>query len=121
MPNVSGVSPHRNFRDEANREWIAWDVIPSWGERRAKDRRRSSAAGPPQTGERRHTERRHLRGIRIALTPHLAQGWLAFEFNDERRRLVPIPPGWERMSETELLGLWRDAEPLPMRRRRLIE
>jgi hypothetical protein len=111
------VSPHRNFRDDDGQEWIAWDVIPSWGERRRGERRSTGAGGPPATGERRGLDRRSRRGIRIALTPRLADGWLAFESNDERRRVAPIPAEWHLMSEERLRALWRNAESLPPRRR----
>ena len=114
------MSPYRNFRDDQDQEWTAWDVIPSWGERRRTDRRTAGASRPPATGERRLAERRRHRGIRIALTPRLAEGWLAFESNDERRRVAPIPDQWHLMEEEALRALWREAELLP-RRRRLVE
>jgi len=114
------VSPHRNFRDDDDHEWIAWDVIPSWGERRRGERRATGASGPPETGERRSEDRRRRHGIRIALTPRLADGWLAFERKDERRRVAPIPADWHVLPEERIRELWRTAELLP-RRRRLVE
>lgn len=71
--------------------------------------------------DRRRADRRRARGIRIALPTRLARGWIAFEWNDERRRVAPIPPRWDAMPEEELRGLWRDAERLPPRRKRLVE
>jgi hypothetical protein len=62
-----------------------------------------------------------LRGIRIALTPVLTHGWLAFESGPLRRRLVPIPADWHLLPERALRELWRVAEQLPQRRRRLVE
>lgn len=114
------VSPHRNFRDDDDKEWTAWDVIPSWAERRRGERRATGPGRPLATGERRLHDRRRHPGIRIALTPRLANGWLAFESTDERRRLAPIPAEWHLMSEERLRALWRDAERRP-RRRRLLE
>ena len=114
------MSPYRNFRDDEDQEWTAWDVIPSWGERRRGERRASESRNPPPTGDRRLEDRRRHRGIRIALTPRLAAGWLAFESSDERRRLAPIPNEWHLMAEDALRALWRAAELLP-KRRRLIE
>jgi hypothetical protein len=113
------VSPHRNFRDDDDQEWTAWDVIPSWGERRRGERRSTGAEGPPATGDRRSDDRRRRSGIRIALTPRLANGWLAFESSDERRRVAPIPAEWHLMTEEQLRALWREAELLPQRRRLL--
>ena len=114
------MSPHRSFRDDLDVVWNAWDVIPSWGERRASDRRHGAAGPPAHSGERRRGERRVARGIRISLTPRLAGGWLAFESADARRRLAPIPHEWHALPEEDLRELWRKAEPLP-RRRRLLE
>jgi hypothetical protein len=115
------MSPHRNFRDDEDQEWSAWDVVPSWGERRQGERRSTGAPGPADTRDRRLGERRRVRGIRIALTPCLAAGWLAFESSGARRRLAPIPADWHLLSEEQLRALWRDAEVLPQRRRRLVE
>jgi hypothetical protein len=41
----------------------------------------------------------------IAVKPELQAGWLAFETNDEKRRLTPIPDGWEEASEPALQAL----------------
>lgn len=114
------MSPHRTFRDDDDREWTAWDVVPAWGERRVAERRAAGAASLP-VRDRRLAERRHLRGIRIALSPRLMKGWLAFESDDARRRLAPIPEGWHLLSDEELRELWQTAERLPRRRRRLVE
>lgn len=85
------------------------------------DRRSAKVGTAPQGRERRRAERRVAKGIRIALTPVLSQGWLAFESGDARRRLAPIPPGWHEVPDDELRALWRRAEVLPPRRRRLVE
>ncbi len=115
------MTPHRTFRDDAARLWNAWDVIPSWGERRARERRAERGVPPAAIADRRRLERRHLRGIRIALPPRLAQGWIAFECGDERRRIAPIPTGWDELGEVELQAIWKSAELLPPRRKRLVE
>lgn len=121
MPKLCKVSPHRDFRDDDDLQWTAWDVIPSWGERRHAERRRTTLGAPAHSGERRRIERRVMRGIRIALTPVLAQGWLAFESGAMRRRLVPIPKDWHLLTDSALRDLWRAAEQLPRRRKRLVE
>ena len=61
------------------------------------------------------------RGIRIALPPRLAAGWIAFECGEERRRAAPIPERWELLPDDALRAIWRDAERLPPRRKRLVE
>jgi len=38
-------------------------------------------------------------------------GWLAFECPDERRRLRPIPDGWDSLGAVEL---WRLCESAPL-------
>jgi hypothetical protein len=115
------VSPHRTFLDDLARLWNAWDVIPAWGERRTTERRARAESPGAQLVERRTHERRRHRGLRISLPPRLAQGWVAFEHAEERRRVAPIPEGWDQLPENGLRELWRHAEHLPPRRKRLIE
>lgn len=113
------MSPHRTFRDDRDVAWNAWDVIPTWGERRAGERRHRAEGPPVHSGERRYRDRRVARGIRIALSPRLAKGWLAFESDDARRRLAPIPDEWHLLPDDGLRALWRTAEQLPKRKRLL--
>ncbi len=115
------MSPSRDFQDDSGRLWTAWDVIPSWGERRRGERRTRTLAQPSGAMERRRAERRRHRGIRIGLPDNLASGWLAFTSGVERRRLVPIPQAWDALPDDALRTLWRRAERLPDRHRRLIE
>jgi hypothetical protein len=42
------------------------------------------------------------------------EGWLTFESGDEKRRLAPVPTGWERLSPQRLELLCRVAEPTPL-------
>jgi hypothetical protein len=115
------VTPHRTFRDDIRRLWNAWDVHPAWGERRHLERRTRAAAPPPALNDRRRVERRRQDGLRIALPPRLARGWIAFECGEERRRVAPIPAHWSDLDEPGLRALWRTAEELPPRRKRLVE
>ena len=115
------MSPHRQFTDDNGLRWQAWDVVPSWGERRMKQRRAKDLGPPRGTSDRRLAERRRIPGIRINLTPDLVGGWLAFECSGQRRRVVPIPQRWDELPEEALRALWREAEQLPPRRGRLIE
>lgn len=72
---------HRFFRDPSGAEWQVWDACAS-----------SDVRGP--------------------VAPELAAGWLCFErvlapgapidTPMERRRLAPIPPGWDALSDAEL-------------------
>lgn len=42
-------------------------------------------------------------------------GWLCFQSANERRRLAPIPLGWQGWEEQELLGAMEDAHRSPRR------
>jgi hypothetical protein len=70
----------REFKDKQGTEWLVWDVYPNGnvGEHRISD---PGAAFP-------HRE--------------LAQGWLCFESQAEKRRLAPIPESWEEFSADQL-------------------
>jgi hypothetical protein len=119
--------PTRSFTDKDGNEWIVWSVHPTWVERRGGSDRRLVDV---DEHERRAREQRHVpdrrRGLsdsgpRVKMSTNLTGGWLAFEGAGERRRLTPIPAGWETMSEPELAGLWARATVAPVTRRRLIE
>lgn len=94
---------YRNFRDANGIGWQAWDVNPRMAERRRGDRRRGQQ--PISFPERRRPgiERRVNSRPRGVLTEGLAQGWLAFESEqEERRRLAPIPADWLRCTDERL-------------------
>jgi len=77
----------RRFEDSEGRTWQAWDVQPSqhpdW----------------PVTARR-------------VLPDAMADGWLCFESGALKRRLHPIPRGWESWSEDELRMRCRLAAPV---------
>lgn len=77
---------HREFVDGAQVHWQVWDVHPSGG----------------------------ARGARVPAS--YVSGWLAFESESERRRLVPIPDGWTSLPDTALERLCAQAVPVPARR-----
>lgn len=103
----------RAFRDAAGVLWHVWNVIPGArdsSERRVGYDRRSPGPVLRYTGpERRRASRRR---ISLAVASGLAAGWLTFESQGERRRLAPIPPGWDRCSETGLARLCEQATPV---------
>jgi hypothetical protein len=106
--------PHRQFTDSKRTMWEVWNVEPSHAERRAHeaDRRRSRRT----SGERRQVEDRS----RVRIKSGLAGGWLAFESKHDRRRLAPIPVGWEALDESALERLCEQARSIG-RPRRLLE
>lgn len=86
----------RAFTDSTGVEWRVWDVFPS--------------AGPADVGA-------------DALSGSLkntafANGWLCFESEREKRRLAPIPAGWEFHEPTLLEKLREKATPVPLRQHR---
>jgi hypothetical protein len=44
-----------------------------------------------------------------------SNGWLTFECDDDKRRLVPVPLHWPELSDRELLALLEQAVPVPAR------
>jgi len=52
---------------------------------------------------------------RILVQADLQSGWLAFQCGEQRRRLAPLPVGWDEMSDQALLGLMDQASPIQPR------
>jgi hypothetical protein len=84
----------RDFTDSRGRQWRAWDVTPDELSPRTKDE------------------------------DYLAQlyytGWIVFEAvgGDDKRRLYPVPKGWDELPVAELEVLLRKAEIVPKRKLR---
>lgn len=74
--------PHREFVDADGHRWWVWEVHPT----------------PAADG-------------RLPVRADHAGGWLAFECDMQRRRLIPVPSGWAEADEPELRRLCRRAEP----------
>jgi hypothetical protein len=107
------MMPHRRFVDSKQTKWEVWDVEPGEAERRrtSNDRRRS----PRKSGERRQVEDR----TRVRIKSDLASGWLAFESKHDRRRLAPIPIGWEALDASALEQLCEQAHSVGKSKRLL--
>ena len=93
--------------------WQVWSVVPG-GLDAVLDKRQHDRRGQDvlaYTGrERRVAERRQ--GSRLpGVSEALEGGWLCFESAGERRRLVPVPAGWEESEDADLVRLWERAEP----------
>jgi hypothetical protein len=56
----------------------------------------------------------------VTLPGELAGGWLTFQTGVERKRLAPIPVGWEYATEEQLRRWMDEAVAIPPARR-LIE
>lgn len=79
------VEAHRLFEDAGGTRWDAFAIHPS-----------ASAA-------------------RVRLPEPYRSGWLAFESMGEKRRLSPIPDGWQSMPDDALSALCGRAEIVPRR------
>lgn len=77
----------RTFTDEDGTTWNVWNVVPTLS----------------------HNERR------LALSIGMAQGWLCFESEGVKRRVVPTPEGWENWSEEELASALAESKPVERR------
>lgn len=84
----------RGFTDSTGVEWRVWEVFPT-------------IAGS-ETSTQTHS-RSSLKNTEFA------NGWLCFESVSEKRRLAPIPPGWELREPHTLEELRNRATPVPLR------
>jgi hypothetical protein len=96
----------RVFRDTRGAEWRVLEVHPSYRDRRrGEDRRQTAARATRQAAERRRGADRRVRpGGRLLLGESFQSGWLCFLAGDggTRRRVAPIPPGWQGFSDHQL-------------------
>lgn len=84
---------HRTIRDPSGEAWDVWQVEPlMWDVTLGSESDGARADAPDIAAP-------------SFLDPALANGWLCFESRIERRRLAPIPRGWERMTDAELHAL----------------
>ena len=106
--------PHRNFKSPDGRVWEVWEVIPGgWRgqeRRRAADRRSDDPIMAHKPERRSGGDRRKASPL---VHDELAGGWLAFETFGEKRRLTPVPPGWDRYSDAQLEELRSGASVVP--------
>ena len=76
----------RTIKTPDGRQWMVWNVKPSLGA---------------------------MYGSQAHLRPELSEGWLAFKCDQERRRVTPVPEGWDELPDAELVALWEVAERIP--------
>lgn len=103
---------YRTFLDNNGRYWQVWESHQHTFERRKGERRQGTGAWDGI--ERRQNQDRRLgAGARtVYVDAQLASGWLTFESFTEKRRLAPVPPHWDELSQHELIGLWERANPV---------
>lgn len=103
---------YRTFVDRDGAYWQVWDSQPSKVERRLRESDRRRPKLLPWRGSERRSglDRRHTTQRRITLADGYGRGWLTFESLDEKRRLIPVPGGWEEASQGELRALCEKAK-----------
>lgn len=96
----------RILRDPDGVEWQVWRVAPDARahlERRRGERRRGP--DPSYRGEERRRDADRRSG------GSLQDGWLVFQCEAEKRRLMPAPPDWEQCDQNRLTLMLRAARP----------
>ena len=78
----------RNFRDKAGREWMVWATFPT--------------AGVPSPLARFTGDRAKGGVLQAGVSEPMRGGWLTFASGDEKRRLAPVPDGWETQTDEQL-------------------
>ena len=108
---------YKIFNAPDGTKWEAWAVIPTSQERRQTQRRKVSSALSGYRGPERRISvdrRREDSSGRTLVSPGFENGWLCFECtNGEKRRLVPIPNGWETASAEQLWEWCQSASEVP--------
>jgi hypothetical protein len=103
---------YRTFLDSQGKRWEVWLITPAAAERRKADRRAASSGGAAYKGgldRRRTPERRRGPFWRsAAVASEYSNGWLCFETEGEKRRLAPVPPGWEEAGP-DRMATWLQA------------
>jgi len=94
------------FTDRDGVSWEVWDVFPGWADRRRGEDRREESRGT-------RAERRVLLGKLIGVRAELADGWLCFRGAGEKRRIAPIPSGWEAFDDAKLCEIVRTLPATP--------
>ena len=107
IERVIRAMPHRQFVDAAGTSWSVWDVRPTAVQPARED------APPPSSSDAHFRAQIHVAPIDEAL----AAGWLCFECGEQKRRLAPIPPGWESLSTAALEQLCHTAPPVQRKAR----
>ena len=105
---------YRTFHDSSGKRWEVWLVTPAAAERRKVDRRASTGQTPEAfegfADRRRHTTDRRKNTFRrnVAVASEFSEGWLCFECEGEKRRLAPVPGGWDQAGPDRLAS-WLQA------------
>src|SRR5690349_6117122 len=108
---------HRQYRDEQDVVWQVWDIHPTEVARRL--RTHTTTQGADIASDTSESLGALSAMTRMAVSGELVGGWLCFESDREKRRLWPIPSGWELLSDAELTTLCSTASHAPERKPRV--
>jgi hypothetical protein len=92
-----------------------WQVHPAAAERRFSQRRVEEEERMDAAERRSGLERRAERLTRAHVAAEFAYGWLCFETSGEKRRLAPVPEGWDRADDETIEQWCRLAKPVVRR------
>jgi hypothetical protein len=106
---------YRTFLDSSGKRWEVWLVTPAAAERRKVDRRVVTPGGTPVVEgfvDRRRSQERRKSPFRrnVAVASEYSNGWLCFESEGEKRRLAPVPEGWQEAGPDRLSSLLQAAK-----------
>lgn len=107
---------YRTFVDSGGKRWEVWLVRPTAAERRRTDRRApGGGAGAdkfPGFSDRRRTPERRQSPFRrnVQVASEYSSGWLCFESEGDKRRLAPVPAGWNEAGPDRLATLLQAAK-----------
>jgi hypothetical protein len=103
---------YRTFLDSTGKRWEVWLVTPAAAERRKVDRRVAPAIdAKSELGfDRRRTPERRRGSFRrtVTVASEFSDGWLCFESEGEKRRLAPVPRGWDEAGPNQM-AVWLQA------------
>lgn len=98
--------PYKTFNAPDGTQWEVWQVLPTTTERR-KSEGEGQASGRSGLGTTGIADRRRSdTGPKSVVTAGFENGWLCFESRKgEKRRLAPVPDGWDNAT-ADKLWLW---------------
>jgi hypothetical protein len=106
---------YKVFNAPDGTKWEVWMVRPTSTERRRSEDFGQSSASRSSSAPAGVTDRRRVdAGPRTVVSPGFENGWLCFESSSgEKRRLVPVPEGWETAPDDKLWLWCRSAAEVP--------
>ena len=100
---------HRDFVADNGVLWTVWTVEPVRAERRRGADRRPVFRVEP--------DRRTRDQLRSVLPEEMRDGWLAFQSENEVRRLTPSRDDLDDLTQADLRDLLDQATPIPLHNR----